>query len=329
MSFASSPPSSRHWTFTAVATGLVSPALVWAAERSYRSWDGCLRARGVRLSDPGAEIPDACRDINGLLALVMLAAVVYVAATAITGLSVGAVEGRRRRGFGRRRWVTVTVVGITAPWALVTYAAGYGIGRLLPPPAVDRAWAEGRDAALRILGLLTAGGQPSTVLAPGFLTDEPVHLDARLHYARHYGATVTYTQTSAAAVGSAGFVAGAMVANAIGNSSAKSRAERLARPQWREHQLARVVLTPTRTWCGVSGRWLSFDHAAVMEYHLDNYGAVLTFADSEPLRVNGPAAWAHAVLFGYFRFGAHALATLPFLEPIRAALSAPPSPVDG
>ncbi|MGC4851815.1 hypothetical protein ACLQ24_00095 [Micromonospora sp. DT4] len=136
---------------------------------------------------------------------------------------------------------------------------------------------------------------------------------------------VTYTQTSALAFGSAAFVTGALIANAVGNLSAKSRAERLARPQWREHQLARVVLTPTKTWCYASGRWLSFDHAAVMEYHLDHHGVVLLFADSEPLRLTGPAAWVHAVLFAYFRFGAQALATATFLLPIRATPAPTPA----
>ncbi|MET7706025.1 hypothetical protein [Micromonospora sp. NPDC005413] len=149
-----------------------------------------------------------------------------------------------------------------------------------------------------------------------------MNLDARLHFARHYGSMVTYNQTSAVAFGSAGFVAGALVANAISNSSARSRAKRLARPQWREQQLTRVVLTPTRTWCYASGQWLSFDHAAVMEYHLDHQGVVLNFANSEPLRLSGPAAWAHAVLFAYFRFGAQALATA---MPIRATPTPAPA----
>ncbi|GAA2183490.1 hypothetical protein [Micromonospora lupini] len=325
MSFVPSPPKSRHWTFTAVATALATPALAWGLHRSYRSVDRCLRAHGQRIGDSEADIPDACSGISALLALVALIAFVYVAATAIAGLCVGVAEGRHRRGFGHRRWFAVAVVGLAAPWALATYAAGYGIGRLIPPPAVDTAWAEGRDAAHRILDFLSLGGRPGPILAPGFLTEEPVYLDARLNYARHYGSMVTYSHTSAMAFGSAGFVAGALLANAIGNSSAKSRAERLARPQWREQQLTRVVLTPTRTWCYASGQWLSFDHAAVMEYHLDHQSVVLIFANSEPLRLSGPAAWAHAVLFAYFRLGAQSLATAPFLMPIRATPAPAPA----
>ncbi|WKU03390.1 hypothetical protein [Micromonospora sp. HUAS LYJ1] len=55
-----------------------------------------------------------------------------------------------------------------------------------------------------------------------------------------------------------------------------------------------------------------------MECHLDPVGVVLLFADTEPLRLNGPAAWLHAVLFAYFRFGASALTTATFLLPIGA-----------
>ncbi|SCE66474.1 hypothetical protein GA0074695_0144 [Micromonospora viridifaciens] len=322
MSFVPPPRTSRHWTFTAVATAVATPALVWGVDRSYRSTERCLQAHGSSISDSEAEIPDACSEISALLALLILVATAYAAATAITGLCVGVAEGRRRRGFGHRRWFTVTIVGVAAPWALATYAAGYGIGRLLQPPAVDPSWADGRDAARRTLEFLAKGGQPGTVPTPGFLTEEPVHLDARLHYARHYGTVVTYHQTSALAFGSAAFVTGALLANAVGNSNARSRAERLARPQWRDHELTRVVLTPTRTWCYSFGRWLSFDHAAVMEYHLDPHGVVLLFADTEPLRLTGPAAWLHAVLFAYFRFGVPALTTAAFLVPIRATHSA-------
>jgi hypothetical protein len=139
-------------------------------------------------------------------------------------------EGCRRLGFGHRRWFTVTTVGVAAPWALATYAAGYGIGRLQRPPAADTSWADGRDAARRTLEFLPRGGQPGTMHAPGFLTEEPVHLDARLQYSRHYGTVVTYHQTSAVAFGSAAFVTGALLANAVGNNNARSRAERLARP---------------------------------------------------------------------------------------------------
>ncbi|MFY1702881.1 hypothetical protein ACN28G_14225 [Micromonospora sp. WMMA1923] len=171
---------------------------------------------------------------------------------------------------------------------------------------------------------------PARCPPPGFLIDEPVHLDARLHYARHYGTTVTYQQTSALAFGSAAFVTGALLANAIGNSNARSRAARLASPQWRDHELTRVVVTPTRTWCYSYGRWLAFHHTGVLEYHLDPHGVVLLFADTEPLRLTGPAAWLHAVLFAYFRSGASALTTATFLLPIGAnqspAASAATSP---
>ncbi|WP_052503942.1 hypothetical protein [Micromonospora haikouensis] len=318
MSFVPPPPKSRHWTFTAAATAVVTPALVWGIDRSYRSTDRCLRAHGSWIGDSEADIPDACSQISALLGMLALIAGAYVAATAITGLCVGVAEGRRRRGFGHRRWFTLTVVGVAALWALAAYAVGYGIGRLLRPPAADTSWTDGRDAARRTLEFLAQGGQLGAVPAPGFLTDEPVHLDARLHYARHYGTTVTYQQTSALAFGSAAFVTGALLANAVGNSNARSRAARLASPQWRDHELTRVVLTPTRTWCYSFGRWLSFEHTAVMEYHLDPHGVVLLFADTEPLRLTGPAAWLHAVLFAYFRFGASALTTVNFLLPISA-----------
>ncbi|WP_349879519.1 hypothetical protein ABIH81_06770 [Micromonospora sp. HUAS YX12] len=321
MSFVPPPPKSRHWTFTAVATAVVTPALVWGVDRSYRSTERCLRAHGSSIGDSDADIPEPCSEVSALLGLLVLIAGAYVAATAITGLCVGVAEGRHRRGFGHRRWFSVTVVGVAAPWALATYTAGYGIGRLLRPPAVDTSWADGRDAARRTLEFLAQGGQPGAVPAPGFLTEEPVHLDARLHYARHYGTTVAYQQTSAVAFGSPAFVTGALLANAVGNSNARSRAARMASPQWRDHELTRVVLTPTRTWCYSFGRWLSFDHTAVMEYHLDPHGVVLLFADTEPLRLTGPGAWLHAVLFAYFRFGAPALTTATFLLPIRATQS--------
>ncbi|MET7706024.1 hypothetical protein [Micromonospora sp. NPDC005413] len=124
MSFALTPLKSRHWTFTAVAAALATPALWWGVDRSYRSTEKCLRAHGSSINDSETDIPDACSEVSALLALLVLIATAYVAATAITGLGVGAAEGRHRRGFGHRRWFTVTVVGVAATWALATYAAG-------------------------------------------------------------------------------------------------------------------------------------------------------------------------------------------------------------
>jgi hypothetical protein len=228
-------------------------------------------------------------------------------AAGVTGLVLGIVEGRGRRQFAQGRWFSLTVVGVCTPWALAGYALGYGVGRLRPAGRAYRTQDHGHGGfqqAVQLYALLAGGQQPPKVFAPDLPDAGTVYMDVPMRYSRFYRMDVTYQPGGMVAVGSPGFVAGAAIGRLIGTSVGYARAASLSRRQWRGHRLARVVVTATATWCQIGGRWLRFDHDTVVEYRLGADGAcVLTFADVVPVRLHGPSAWCHAVLYAYLRTG--------------------------
>jgi hypothetical protein len=294
-------------------------------------YQACQRTTGAA-SAGATEVGDPCTAVTLQTALLGLGLIVVVPLTVVVGLVLGGGDGRSRRAFARGRRICAVIVGLTAPWALTAYAVAFGLGRALPPPRpspIDTTMAHAWQAAVQLYRQLAAGQPLSTVQAGGFLSPEPVHMDMPLSYGRFYGMDVTYGQTSTAAFGSPAFVAGMAVTSMIGNSMARSNAERLARQQWREMGYARTIVTPTRTWCFVQNQWIEFAHDAVMEYSIFGSSCVLTFPGTDPLRLSGPSAWCHAVLFAYFRFGPQGLVNAPFLHELRAAaqlnpVTAPP-----
>jgi hypothetical protein len=316
----------RHWVIAAVGL-LIVPALVAMTMAGQPAYQRCERLYGA---ERVSEIP-ACRNAVLAYGFPVLAFWAVALVSTVVGLCVGIVEGRRRRRFAHGRWVAMVVVGLCAPWALAAYAIGYGLGRAMPrarPSVLDRlaeerqrGWREATD----LYGWLAGGNPPPVVPAPPFLGAEPVHLSTGFLFARFHSADVTYSTGSVLAVGSRAYVTGAMVGNLIGNVAARSRAANQARAQWRGNTAVSVVLTPTATWCRVEGRWLQFHHAGVVEYLVDTAGpaCVLTFVDANPLRLTGPYAWCHAVLFAYFRHGPQAWRDAPYLRPLRDAALAP------
>jgi hypothetical protein len=316
----SGPSPSRHWTMAAISLpfGLVA-CVVYALVEAEA--DACEQRYGDRILDVAE-----CRGPALLLFVAVIAIVVLVFAPVVIGPFVGVVEGRRRRRFGHGRWGAVIVVGLTAAWALAAYAIGYGLGRILPerelPP--DEVRMVGRLQSWRdALGLyvrLVDGGPPPVTPTPPFLGKHPVHLDATFGYARFYSTTASHSGGAVVAVGSRALMAGALIGTVVGNAMARSRARRIAQAQWREHTTVRVVVTATTTWCCVEGKWLHFDHTAVADYAIDPQGpaVVMTFVGVAPLRLTGPEAWYHAVLFAYFRYGQQALQQTPFLHPLAA-----------
>lgn len=305
------------------ATGmLLAPMLVALLVHLGQQYEACIGRHGPppnKLNDVSAP----CYRVALWTGILLLAFYAVVLATSVTGFILGVVEGRRRYRFAYGRWLCVVVIGISGPWALLAYALAYGLGRLLParrprkPPPSEVALQHGWQQALHLYQRLARGEPPPTVIAPGFLGPGAVYLDAPLHYSRFYGTTVTYGQSWTYAYGSPAFVTGALVGNLIGNSIARTQAANLARPQWREFTFARVVVTPTTTWCCVNGQWLAFDHDAALEYVLDGPACILTFAGVEPLRLWGPSAWCYAIMYAYARYGPRRWQDAPFLHPIR------------
>ncbi len=320
----------RHWLYTAVAMPL-SPLLLGVAVQQDQTWKACIARHG----SPVTPTRGSCGTALTWNAVTTLGFWALALASTVTGLVIGIVEGRNRRRLAQGRWVSMAVVGLCAPWALLAYALGYGLGRLLPRPrsrterlprpgtwahAVQQAHLGGWQQALHLYITLANGHQPPAIYAPDVLVADTVYMDIPLSYSRFYTMNVTYRPGGFFAYGSPGLVAGATIGHLIGTSIGHARAARLSGHQWREHHLARVVVTATTTWCVVDGRWLHFDHEAVMQYQLTaDQSCVLTFSDTDPLRLHGPSVWCHAVLFAYLRYGADSWQNAPFPIPLREA----------
>ncbi|GIF38819.1 hypothetical protein [Actinoplanes xinjiangensis] len=303
----------RYWVFTAIVIPL-NP-LAWFLVQRFQA---CAAA------NPGAEelgYDGPCASAYGLFGLAGLA-LLPLTATIVVAFFIGITEGRRRSPFASGRRVCAVIVGVCSPPTLLVYALGYGLGRALPAPQALVAHQVGWETAVNAYAALSRGLPPQQVLAGGFVSPEPVYLDTVMGYARYYGMNVTFQPGFTVAFGSPAFVAGAAIGNLVGNSVGRSRAAAMARAQWREHRTTRVIVTATTTWCCVDGRWLRFDHAAVMEYYLEGATCVMTFPDTEPLMLIGPPAAVHAVLFAYLR-GGPGWQYQPFLHQLAAAAAHP------
>ncbi|GAA3879154.1 hypothetical protein GCM10022243_49820 [Saccharothrix violaceirubra] len=187
---------------------------------------------------------------------------------------------------------------------------------------VDAEWQNSWTAAVYLYRHLAAGGVPEPVACPLVLgQDEVAYADLAIGYARYYSMTVEYQQSSGFFFGSPLFVAAGLAANAIGNANARNRAAAQSAPQWREHCVARTVVTNQRTMCQIQGQWLSFWHGGVVEFTGDPAAGwcAMTFGDSEPLMLTGPTAPWLTVLLSYFVHGAQRFPQLPHLH--RLALS--------
>ncbi len=193
----------------------------------------------------------------------------------------------------------------------------------------QRALREGWDSACRLYGYLHGGGD-LTGLPPGAVrlnAGEVAYGDALLGYARFYGTTATYQQSSTLLLGSATFVAAGLAANAIANSSARQRAQAHAAHQWRDHATVRTILTNQRLLCDYRGQWLSFWHTGVVEFQGDvaQWLFVLRYEVGDPIMLHGPAAPWFAVSVARLVYGPGGL-HLPALAPLAHAIAEAASP---
>jgi hypothetical protein len=150
-------------------------------------------------------------------------------------------------------------------------------------------------------GKLLRAGQPPPVVnvyGPLLKPDEQGRLSNSLMYSRLYGGRATYRRNGYFAFGSIPFMIGAYGVNELMNQSRKSAAQQEAAVQWRETQMASVVVTSQRLLCGTVGGWLSFWFSTVTEFFpdLDNWTVTLGFdGQTPPLRLSGPPAPAIAL----------------------------------
>jgi hypothetical protein len=183
---------------------------------------------------------------------------------------------------------------------------------------------EGWNSACRLYGYLDAGGDLAG-LPPGAVRlnqDEVAYGDALLGYARFYGTSATYQQSSTLLLGSATFVAAGLAANAIANASARQRAQAHAAHQWRDHATVRTILTNHRLLCDYRGQWLSFWHTGVVEFQGDvaQWLFVLRYEVGDPIMLHGPAAPWFAVSVARLVYGRDGL-RLPALAPLAHAVA--------
>ncbi|MGH3739004.1 MAG: hypothetical protein ACRDT6_25915 [Micromonosporaceae bacterium] len=191
--------------------------------------------------------------------------------------------------------------------------------------AVEQALREGWESACQLYEHLAAGGELA-VLPPSAVRlnqNEVPYADAMIGYARYYGQQVTYQQSSMLLLGSATFVAAGLAANAIGNASARRRAEAQAATQWRDHAQVRAMVSNERILADYNGQWLSFWHNGVVELQgdLSQWVFVLRYEVGDPLMVHGPAAPWFATVIARLVYGQRGL-QLPALAPLAQSVQA-------
>lgn len=194
-----------------------------------------------------------------------------------------------------------------------------------PDPAMEQALREGWASACQLYEHL-AGGGALAVLPPAAVrlnANEVHYADALIGYARYYGQDVTYQQSSMLLLGSATFVAAGLAANAIGNASARRRAEAQAATQWRDHAQVRAMITNERIMADYGGQWLSFWHNGIVELQgdLSQWVFVLRYEVGDPLMLHGPAAPWFATVVAHLVYGPRGL-QLPALAPLAQSVHA-------
>jgi hypothetical protein len=191
------------------------------------------------------------------------------------------------------------------------------IGEKVKADEIQQSWRAARDVVASML----AGQLPDPFPAWGIIPDpgEAFFFSVHAQYQRYYGRDVSYVQSGGFYIGRPAFVAAGLVVNAIGNASARSRANAEAAAQWREHQMAPVLISNKRMVIAAGGQWLSFYFDAVVACYPDpaHWNVAFQFQNAAPLLlvgVDAPVIGAFAVLATH---GIEGLRAHPALEPLR------------
>lgn len=153
---------------------------------------------------------------------------------------------------------------------------------------------------------------PVTDVLP--IQGEQFLLRGAARYQRYYGQDVTYSTSSPMAFGRPTFVAAVLVTSAVSNASARSRAQSMARAQWREDQQVDMLVSDQRIWCRTAAQgWLRFDVDGITAVYpdLENRKVVLEFERGEPLLLAGRLVPAACVLALHRRLGPDGLRNHP------------------
>ncbi|GAA4096367.1 hypothetical protein [Actinomadura miaoliensis] len=168
---------------------------------------------------------------------------------------------------------------------------------------------DGLTAGGNLFRHLMSGGELNPLHAGGVVLrrGERAYADLPLEYSRFYGTAVQHQ--SVVAIGSPALMLGTMAGNVI----ARKRAESAAAPQWREHQIARTVLTDQRIMIAVRTGWLMFWHGGLVEFvpTPDTFTMVLSYADTEPVMLRGPGVPWVAVSMASLLYDAEQMSRIP------------------
>jgi hypothetical protein len=211
----------------------------------------------------------------------------------------------------------VAVAKLIRAWRRST---GHLTGGELRDHAASAAFAEGWNRAVRLRAALLAGDVPAQsphwAVVPN--QGEVFLVDGDADYARYYGHDVHYTQSHAVAFGRPAFVVGVLAVNAMVNASARARAQRLARAQWRESQRLHVLATNQRLLCEVAGQgWLSFYYQAMSAIYpeAEKWTLVCQFdGGAAPLMLTGPSVPALCTVVVAATHGSEGVRSHPGLQ---------------
>lgn len=173
-----------------------------------------------------------------------------------------------------------------------------------------------------------AAGQPPPVVAGRSPNGEQLWLKAVCDLFSWDVVDVAPRMRPVAAFGPPLFVAAALALGEAATQRERRRAEVLSGPQWRPHGRVQVLVSASATWLIQGDQWRSCPHTSVTWYELVDEGCTVRFADGfVPLRLVGPAVFAHAVLLAYAQYGpGRALLQAPYLRPLQDGGSPLPVP---
>lgn len=158
--------------------------------------------------------------------------------------------------------------------------------------AQDVARPDAEEAASALAVHLQAGGDllPVQVDDIPLADGEAAFADVACSAARFYGTEIVYPQSTGYFEDHPTF-GQRWVSNSRLDARRRREAEGAARPQWRDHTMARVVLTSIGVRLNPAGTptWLPFDHVLLTGIAVDQCAVVLSHSVCAPLLLAGPA----------------------------------------
>ncbi|MER5968539.1 hypothetical protein ABT112_02115 [Streptomyces sp. NPDC002055] len=160
--------------------------------------------------------------------------------------------------------------------------------------AEDAVRADAVQAASALAAHLQGGGelQPLQVNDVPLACGEVVFADVICSAARFYGTEVAYLPSTSGYFEDHPTFGRRWVSNGRLDARRRREAENAALPQWRDHTVARVLLTSTGVRLRPTGSrdWLPFDHALLTGVAAEEEPAVvLSYSVCAPLLLSGPA----------------------------------------